>query len=312
MSFEQKYLKYKQKYLALKEQSSFAQGSSLKQKYLALKQGYYNKQIGGGRFNIKMDFTRGPPWSYDVFFSDESGRTVGLVGFTDGYLDGAWSKDVSYDGVISLEDIAEMRVLAIDYGRSKYPSKFPGGGAGSAAPSAASAPVSSSTTTTGDSGGNSSASSAAAATTFASSSTTTTTAALAPGAPTLSQAEIGLFTAIDAVNLAEVGRLITTGSITDLNVRSPAHSYHTPLLHACFKLSNLPEGDSNFAALEEIILLLIRSGANVNASYFSFTPFKIIDMYAPTKSKRILTEIKAYGGVEETDAMYVPPPPPPQ
>jgi hypothetical protein len=42
MSYEQKYLKYKQKYIALKEQSSFVQGDSLKQKYLQLK-----RQIGG-------------------------------------------------------------------------------------------------------------------------------------------------------------------------------------------------------------------------------------------------------------------------
>ena len=37
MDYKNKYLKYKQKYLALKEQSGFAQGGSIKQKYLALK-----------------------------------------------------------------------------------------------------------------------------------------------------------------------------------------------------------------------------------------------------------------------------------
>jgi hypothetical protein len=37
MNFEQKYLKYKQKYLALKEQNAFVQDNSFKQKYLGLK-----------------------------------------------------------------------------------------------------------------------------------------------------------------------------------------------------------------------------------------------------------------------------------
>ena len=337
MDYKQKYLKYKTKYIALKEQSSFAQGSSLKQKYLALKEQSsftLKNQIGGGELVIANHYINNYSinWQFRVYFKDkDTGDLAGFVIFTEDMLAGKWDEDKYYSGAIaSIASIASIVFAAQEYAMTIIPEKFsansgvnsasvPSAAAAAssaAAPSAATsfAPVSSSTTTTGDSGGNSSASSAAAATTFASSSTTTTTAALAPGAPTLSQADIGLFTAIDAVNLAEVRRIINTGLIPDLNVRSPMHNYFTPLLVACFKLRNLPEGDPSFAALEEITLLLIRSGANVNASHLTSTPVGILDMSNPIRFRTILKELTDRGGVEDIDvsSMYVPPPPPPQ
>jgi len=51
MDFKQKYLKYKQKYIALKAQSNFVQSDSFKQKYIDLK-----TNMSGGGFNIFLRY----------------------------------------------------------------------------------------------------------------------------------------------------------------------------------------------------------------------------------------------------------------
>jgi len=52
MDYKNKYLKYKQKYLALKEQDSFVQSDKIKEKYLALKDNLDLKNQIGGAFEL--------------------------------------------------------------------------------------------------------------------------------------------------------------------------------------------------------------------------------------------------------------------
>ena len=51
MDYKLKYLKYKQKYLALKEQDIFAQGDSFKDKYFKLKTEYEFALKQGGKID---------------------------------------------------------------------------------------------------------------------------------------------------------------------------------------------------------------------------------------------------------------------